>query len=174
MIIEGKSNTFKNQETKFKINKNLSYNSKNVVYITECSEYIEIFIGSTPALNTKTSQHRSNIKIEENRKLNISKHQCQCSHCKFKIIPIYQTNDYTLLQIKEKNFIDKLKPNLKKTWIVHTQMEINIHIYIYIYIYIYKNLQKHIHTHREIITISEIGDPSNTPTHTTYQISKVN
>ena len=28
---------------------------------------------------------------------------------KFKIIPIYQTNNYTLLQIKENNFIDKFK-----------------------------------------------------------------
>ena len=30
-------------------------------------------------------------------------------------MPIYQTNDYTLLQIKEKKFIDKFKPNLNKT-----------------------------------------------------------
>ena len=68
MIIEGKSYTFKNPKTKFKINKNLSCNSKNVVYIIECSECKEIYIGSTQALNTRTSFHRSNIKIEENRK----------------------------------------------------------------------------------------------------------
>ena len=30
-------------------------------------------------------------------------------------MPIYQTNDYTLLQIKEKKFIDKFKPKLNKT-----------------------------------------------------------
>ena len=28
---------------------------------------------------------------------------------------IYQSNDYTLLQIKEKNFLDKFKPMLNKT-----------------------------------------------------------
>ena len=38
IIIEGKSYTFKYPETKFKINKNLSCNSKNVVYIFECNE----------------------------------------------------------------------------------------------------------------------------------------
>ena len=67
-----------------------------------------------------TSLRRSNIKIEENRKLNVSKHLYQCSRGKFKIIPIYQINDYTLLQIKEKKFRDKFKPKLNKTWIVHT------------------------------------------------------
>ena len=38
MIIEVKSYTFKNMETKFKIDKNLSCNSKNVVYIIKCRE----------------------------------------------------------------------------------------------------------------------------------------
>ena len=47
IIIEGKSYTFKNAETKFEINKNLSCNSINVVYIIECSECKEIYIGST-------------------------------------------------------------------------------------------------------------------------------
>ena len=120
IIIKGKSYTFKNPKTKLKINKNLNCNSKNVVYIIKCSECKEIFIGSTQALNTMTSLHRSNIKIKENRKLNISKHMYQCSWGKIKIMPIYQTNDYTLLQIKEKNFIDKFKPMLNKTWIIHT------------------------------------------------------
>ena len=68
IIIEGKSYTFKNPETKFKINKNLSCNSKNVVYVIKCNECKEIYIGSTQALNTRTSLHWSNIKIEENRK----------------------------------------------------------------------------------------------------------
>ena len=66
IIIEGKSYTFKNPETKFKINEDLSCNSKkkkkkkNVVYIIECNECKEIYIGSTQAL----SLHRSNINIE--------------------------------------------------------------------------------------------------------------
>ena len=86
------------------------YNSKNVVYIIECNECKEIYIGSKQALNTRTSLHKSNIKIEENRKLQVSKLQYSCSRGKFDIMPIYQNNDYTRLQIKERNFIDKFKP----------------------------------------------------------------
>ena len=138
IIIEGKSYTFKNPETKFKINKNLSCNSKNIVYIIECSECQEIYVGSTQALNTRTSLHKSNIKIEANRKFNVSKHLYQCSRGEFKIMPIYQTNDYLQLQIKERNFINKFKLKLNKTWIVLTKTEINTHTHTYIYIYIYK------------------------------------
>ena len=65
------------------------------------------------ALNIRTSLHRSNIETEENRKLNVLKHLYQCSRGKFKIMPIFQTNDYTLLQIKEKKVIDKFKLKLK-------------------------------------------------------------
>ena len=50
IFTEGKSYNFKNPETKFKINKDLSCNSKNVVYIIEYSECKEIYIGSTQAL----------------------------------------------------------------------------------------------------------------------------
>ena len=124
IIIEDNSYTFKNHETKFKMNlKNLSCNSKNVVYIIECSECNEIFIGSTQALNTRTSLHKSNIKIEENTKLNVPKHLYQCSRGKFTIMLIYQTNDNTLSQMKERNFIDKFKPKFNKTWIVHTHKQ---------------------------------------------------
>ena len=139
--LTGKFYTFKNPETKFKINKNLSCNSKNVVYIIECNECKEIYIGSKQALNTRASLHKSNIKLEENRKLNVSKHWYQCSRGNFYIMPIYQSNDYTLLQIKERNFIDKFKPKLNKTWTTHTHThthtQTHTHIYIYIYIYTY-------------------------------------
>ena len=177
IIIEGKSYTFKNPETKFKINKNLSWNSKNVVYIIECSKCKETYIGSTQAIYTRTSLHRSNMKMEENGKLIVSKHLYQCSRGKFKIMPIrYQTDDYMLLQIKEKNFIDEFKPKLKKNMNrththTHTQMEASIHIYIYIYTH---KISRHTftHTHRGKITISKIWNHSNTHIHmqrTKYQ-----
>ena len=35
-------------------------------------------------------------------------------------MPLYQTNDYRLLRIKENNFKDKFKPKLNKTWIINT------------------------------------------------------
>ena len=74
-----------------------------------------IYIGSTQALNTRKPLHKSNIKIEDNKKLNVSKHLYQCSRGIFKIMPIYRTNDDRLLQIKERNFIDRFKPKLNKT-----------------------------------------------------------
>ena len=80
-------------------------------------------LGSTQALNKRTSLHKSNIKIEENRKLNISKHLYQWSRGNFNIMPIYQNNDYTLLLIKERNFKEKFKPKLNKTWTMHTQKQ---------------------------------------------------
>ena len=74
-----------------------------------------MYRGSTQALNTRISLHRSNIKITVNRKLNVSKHLCEYSQGEFKIKPIYKIKDYTLLQINEKKFIDKFKPKLNKT-----------------------------------------------------------
>ena len=50
---------------------------KNVVCLTECSECKELKIASTQARNTRASRHKRNIKIEENQKLNISKHLYQ-------------------------------------------------------------------------------------------------
>ena len=47
IIVEGKPYTFKNPESKFKINKNLSCNLKNVVYVIECNECKEIWPTTT-------------------------------------------------------------------------------------------------------------------------------
>ena len=58
-----KENPLKNPRTKFKINKDLSCNSKNVVYLFKCNKCKEIYIGSTQALNTRISLHKSNIYI---------------------------------------------------------------------------------------------------------------
>ena len=125
--------TFKNTETKFKINKNLSCNSKNVVFLIECIEFKEIYMRSTQALNTRTSLHRSDIKIEENRKLNVSKHLYQCNRGKFRIMPLCQTNDYTLFQITEKYFNDKMETHTHThTHILYTHTHTHIYIYMFI------------------------------------------
>ena len=55
--------------------------------------------------------YKSNLKFPENRKLNVSQHLYQCSNVSFKSMPIYKTDDYTILQIKEKNVIEKFKPS---------------------------------------------------------------
>ena len=60
----------------------------------------------------------------------------------FKIMTTYQTKDYMLLQIKEKKFIDKFKPKLNKTWIIHTHKCTQTYIDMYIYMHTQKLLVK--------------------------------
>ena len=45
----------------------------------------------------------------------MSKHIFGCSHGLFKTMPVFQTDNYNLQQIKEKDFIEKYKPTLSKT-----------------------------------------------------------
>ena len=70
-----KNSSFKNPEIKSKINKDLSCNSKIVVYIIECNKYKEVYIGSTQALNRRKSLRKRNVKIPEE-----IKHLYECSH----------------------------------------------------------------------------------------------
>ena len=50
----------------------------------------------------KSRLHKINIKLPENRILYASIHLYECSKGNFKIMLIYQTDDNSLLQIKEK------------------------------------------------------------------------
>ena len=92
----------------------LCCNSKNVIYIIECENCKQTYIGCTKNFNNRISLHKSYIKIKINRKLFISKHIFQCSHGLFKSMPIFQTDNYNLLHIKERDFIEKNKPTLNK------------------------------------------------------------
>ena len=58
--------------------------------------------------------HRSNIKLPQNRILFVSKHIYECSKGQFHIMPLYQTDNYSNIQIKE-HLIDKYKPLLNRT-----------------------------------------------------------
>lgn len=114
ILIEGNHYKFKNTSTPFEIRKNLTCNSKNVVYVMECSNCAENYIGCTQALNYRVALHKSNIKIADNRYLNVSKHIATCGNAKFKVMPILQTTNYTSLYIIEGNLISKYKPSLNK------------------------------------------------------------
>ena len=69
-IIVRKFYTFEKLKTTSIINKNESCNSKNL----KCCKCKKVYIGSTQTLNKKVSLHRSNIRLPEIRKLNVSKH----------------------------------------------------------------------------------------------------
>ena len=81
----------------------------------KCENYKQTYIGCTKNYNTRILLHKSDIKIEINRKLFVSKHIFECSHGLFKTILIFQTDNYNLLQINEKDFIEKYKPAVNKT-----------------------------------------------------------
>ena len=53
-------------------------------------------------MNDRVSLCKSNIKLPENRNY-VSKHLYECSYRLSKIMPIYQTDLYSLLQIKGKD-----------------------------------------------------------------------
>ena len=106
---------FKHSGINFEIKRNLTCTSKNVVYVIQCDECKEEYIGSTKQLNQRISLHKSNIKLPQNRVLFVSKHIFECSKGNFKVMPIYQTDDYSMITIKEQSFIDKHKPMLNRT-----------------------------------------------------------
>ena len=62
----------------------------------------KVYIGSTQVLNDRVSLHENDIKFPENKKNYVSKHFYECCNGIFKIMPIYQTDVQSLLQIKEK------------------------------------------------------------------------
>ena len=114
ILIESKSFKFKNSPIPFKIKRNLTCDSSNVIYVIRCSNCSDEYIGCSKSLRNRTALHKNHIKSETNRKLFVSKHIFECGK-KFEIIPIYQNHDYNLLLLKERDFISKYTPSLNKT-----------------------------------------------------------
>ena len=115
ILIEGRNFKFKHSTSIFEIKRNLTCTSKNVVYVLQCDNCKEEYIGSTKQLNHRISLHKSNIKLPQNRVLFVSRHIFDCSEGNFKVMPIYQTDDYSMITIKEQLFIDRYKPMLNRT-----------------------------------------------------------
>ena len=114
VIIEADTYQFKNHPVPFKINRNLTCDSRNVVYAMECAGCDQIYIGLSQKFNERVSLHKSNIKIPANRKLFVSKHIFSCGKGKFRIIPFYQSDNLQTLGLKELHFINKFKPSLNR------------------------------------------------------------
>ena len=114
ILIEGSSYSFKNTPKPFEIRRDLTCNSKNVIYVIECTNCREQYIGCTNSLNHRVALHKSNVRIPNNMNLFVSKHLFECNDGDFKIIPIYQTEDYNILTPKEQECITKYKPSLNR------------------------------------------------------------
>ena len=111
ILIEGKIYNFKNYNTPFEVKRSLNCDSQNVIYAMKCVKCLSDYIGSTKSLRNRTNLHRSNINIAANRNLPVSKHLHTCGES-FLVMPIYQCNDYGLLQLQEEKFIREYHPEL--------------------------------------------------------------
>ena len=87
-------------KTTFIINRRLRYNSKNIAYSFKYFNCKKVYSGCTHALNNRISLLKSNIRLPENKEFYPSKHFYKCNKENFKIMSIYKTDDYLLLQIK--------------------------------------------------------------------------
>ena len=108
ILIEGKSFKFKHIPIEFEVKRNLTCTSKNVIYVMRCDKCKDEYIGSTQQLN-----HRVHVALH--RILFVSKHIYEYSKGQFHIMPLYQTDNYSNIQIKEQHLIDKYKPLLNRT-----------------------------------------------------------
>ena len=80
----------------------------------ECENCKQTYIGHTKNFNNRILLYKSNIKIEINGKLFVSKHIFECSHGLFKTLPIFQTNNYVYYKSKKNILLKKYKPTLNK------------------------------------------------------------
>ena len=111
LLIEGNSFKFKNNPIPFRINRSLTCDSSNVIYVIRCENCLEEYIGCTNSLRNRTALHKNHINNEANRKQFVSKHIFECGK-KFQIAPIYQNHDYKSLLLREKRFISTYNPSL--------------------------------------------------------------
>ena len=115
ILIEGDSYTFPSTGEIFEIKRDLTCCSKNVIYILECIRCRSTYIGSTSLkLSVRMNVHRSQIKRDVYRFLNVSEHIHKFSENKFKVMPIYQNDNIQQLLAREIQFIEKYKPDLNR------------------------------------------------------------
>ena len=104
---------FKNSDKTFKLKREFTCSSKNLIYLLKCMCGAE-YIGETKCLKDRTTVHRSNGKNERYAVLKVSKHLLSCSKGKFHIYPFYKmtTENTESRKTKENYFIQKYKPQL--------------------------------------------------------------
>ena len=113
-LTEGTEISF-NNGTRFGVKRSMNCKTEYVVYTLTCSKCGEFYVGKTTnMLKQRMTVHRQQTKDPNLRVLKVNKHFHSCSDGKFNIFPIYSvsnSND-SLLEEKEKLFINILKPSL--------------------------------------------------------------
>ena len=114
IIIQGEKIHFSATDEDFIVKSNLTCESRNVVYVLNCSNCNDQYIGSTKNFANRVTLHRSQIRNECYRNLEVSKHIHTCGKNNFRISPFYQCSNESQLLIKENYFISKYKPSLNR------------------------------------------------------------
>lgn len=116
VIITGDSITLRNGKH-WKVKSEMNCKSRNIIYIITCPKCDSFYIGQTEHLRKRVTLHREQIQHEEYRYLAVSEHLAKCSDGEFRIMPIYQCGNANRLvrEMKEKDIISILKPNLNST-----------------------------------------------------------
>ena len=85
--------------------------NKYTRHVKKCSNCNEIYIGCIKALENRVALKVSMIRLLEKKTYNISGHFYKCSRWDFKTDRKFQTDEYSLIQMKErKNFTDRFQP----------------------------------------------------------------
>ena len=117
IIIQGDYFRFKNVNYNFLIKSHMTCDTRNCVYVIECTGCYKYYIGETGNFRLRTNLHRDHTK--KNEGLGVNKHIFHCTVGKsikhaFRIMPIYKVkeDDTDLRRNMEEYLINKLKPDL--------------------------------------------------------------
>ena len=114
-LIEGPTFLFKKIDFTFRVNKNMSCNTMNCIYVLQCNGCQDLYIGETSNFRLRVNLHKHHV--SKNCGLNVSRHIHDCARnkdTKFKIMPFYKVtgDDSKIRKEKEKYFITKFQPSL--------------------------------------------------------------
>ena len=117
IIIQGDYFRFKNVNYNFLIKSHMTCDTRNCVYVIECTGCYKYYIGETGNFRLRANLHRDHTKKKEG--LGVNKHIFHCTVGKsikhaFRIMPIYKVkeDDTDLRRNMEEYLINKLKPDL--------------------------------------------------------------
>ena len=112
-ITEGSNYNFSGRN--FKINANMSCDTRDVIYVITCPGCNEYYIGETSnTLRSRVRVHKQHINTPEYRQIQLSAHLETCGKKQFTIFPFYKLKCASAIQRreKEKHFIQTLNPKL--------------------------------------------------------------
>ena len=89
---------------------------KDCIYVINCPGCEQYYIGKTVSLRHRMTTHRSNIKHEDQRVMEVSKHLDSCGKGKFRVTPFYRMKRKGIIAhlTTENYFIRKYKPMLNR------------------------------------------------------------